>query len=729
MKAKGSPCPLDKISIFCFKKCPYLRSYITAIYAEIFKAREIPETWKRAVTILIYKKGSTDNPENFRPITLECACLKIFTTIMRNKIGTFLQKNGYVETHIQKGFVEGMSGTFEHLSHLTYALKDAKKLQRSLTVTLIDLRNAFGLVRHDLIMSTLKFHHVPPEIITMIQQMYTGFYTAIATDSFVTDFIHVGKGVLQGDCLSPLLFNMVINTFIQRVKDKKFEQLGYKFLKYLNPRHWYQFADDAAIITGMENHNQILLDEFSRWCTWTEMSIRIDKCHSFGMAKIKTASKQVLPKLYLNNILIPPVKINESFTYLGKHFNFEMSSELHKTSLVDDLNEMMTTIDVLPLHPRNKIKLYLRYVLPKLSWNLTVGDITTTWVKQVLDPIVNSFVRQWLEIPICGTLDILALTKSKFGIGLVNVSTRYLQCQVTFRNRLKNSKNIDIQKIHTETSQGPNLNVDSFSSSSDIIKNIRNDRVEKISSLSTQSLVVKSLWSHTLKSTTPIWHKVLEKLPRNIFSFTLRYLNNTLANGTNMLKWGRAESSLCPACRNPQTLGHVIGGCKIHLNEKRYNYRHDSILLNILNSLATCEGITVYGDVPGFMNPSIVTGDDYRPDILFEKQNELYVIELTAGFETNIQINTNNKEQRYRPLITSLKSRYNHVEFVNLSMGAIGSFGKSCSNFQGSLQKAGLDKKHISYLVGKLVNVCIRTSYYIFCMRNKAWEAIDLMIW
>ena len=216
-------------------------------------------------------------------------------------------------------------------------------------------------------------------IIIIVVVIITGFYTAIATDSFVTEFIHVGKGVLQGDCLSPLLFNMVINTLV---------------LKYLTPRHWYQFADDAAVITGMENHNQTLLNEFSRWCTWTKMSIRIDKCYSFGMAKVKSASKQVIPKLYLNNILIPPVKVNDSFTHLGKHFDFEMSSELHKTTLQENLMKMIQSIEVLPLHPRNKIKLYLRYVPPKLSWDLNVSDISVTWVKQSVDPVVNTFVRQ-----------------------------------------------------------------------------------------------------------------------------------------------------------------------------------------------------------------------------------------------------------------------------------------------------------------------------------------------
>ena len=31
IKSSGSPCPLDKISIICFKRCPYLRKFLTEI--------------------------------------------------------------------------------------------------------------------------------------------------------------------------------------------------------------------------------------------------------------------------------------------------------------------------------------------------------------------------------------------------------------------------------------------------------------------------------------------------------------------------------------------------------------------------------------------------------------------------------------------------------------------------------------------------------------------------
>ena len=37
-----------------------------------------------------------------------------------------------------------------------------------------------------------------------------------------------------------------------------------------------------------------LLNQFSRWCNWTGMIIRIDKCHSFGMEKKLTTVNGIL---------------------------------------------------------------------------------------------------------------------------------------------------------------------------------------------------------------------------------------------------------------------------------------------------------------------------------------------------------------------------------------------------------------------------------------------------
>ena len=186
----------------------------------------------------------------------------------------------------------------------------------------------------------------------------------------------------------------------------------------LNPIHWFQFADDAAVINSQESENQHLLNRFSVWCQWSDMIIRVDKRSKFGIKKATTKSIQFLPKLLINNRLIPKINIGESFQYLGRYFDFEMSNNNHKEELTSLVNEIMTDIDLKPLHPKNKLLLYSRYALSKLSWHFTVATLSKTWVTENIDPIVNQYIRKWLEVPISGTLSTIFLTNNKFGLSI-----------------------------------------------------------------------------------------------------------------------------------------------------------------------------------------------------------------------------------------------------------------------------------------------------------------------
>ena len=225
MKASGSPCPLDKISIIPFKRCPYLRSYITEVFKVIWQSGEIPAGWKKACTVLVHKKGDTEDPSNFRPITLESVPLKIFTSCLRDSMFAFLKANDFIDHEIQKGFLPKISGAFEHTAQMANVINTARIKQRSLVITLLDLKNAFGEVHHSLIPEVLKYHHVPNHIQLLIRSLYSNFQTSIITSSFQTPYIAVGRSVLQGDCLSPLTFNLYFNTFIRYISDKNSNRL------------------------------------------------------------------------------------------------------------------------------------------------------------------------------------------------------------------------------------------------------------------------------------------------------------------------------------------------------------------------------------------------------------------------------------------------------------------------------------------------------------------------
>ena len=186
---------------------------------------------------------------------------------------------------------------------------------------------------------------------------------------------------------------MSFNTFVQHIKSESYTQLGFwKFNKSgipCNPIHWFQFADDAAVISSQEKENQILLNRFSVWCQWANMIIRVDKCSTFGIRKQSSRSVQYKPKLFVNHLLVPRIEIGESFRYLGRYFDFNMSDAKHQSEICDLFDDIISRIDKLPLHPQNKILLYSRYLLSKISWDLTITDISQTWVCETLDCIAT----------------------------------------------------------------------------------------------------------------------------------------------------------------------------------------------------------------------------------------------------------------------------------------------------------------------------------------------------
>ena len=86
-----------------------------------------------------------------------------------------------------------MSGTYEHIANLLQMINHVRKSQRNLIVTLIDLRNAFGEVHHNLIDTIPDCHPRHQNLRSLIKLLYRDFYTYIITIAFISDYIEVSK--------------------------------------------------------------------------------------------------------------------------------------------------------------------------------------------------------------------------------------------------------------------------------------------------------------------------------------------------------------------------------------------------------------------------------------------------------------------------------------------------------------------------------------------------------
>ena len=235
--------------------------------------------------------------------------------------------------------------------------------------------------------------------------------------------------------------------------------------------------------------------------------------------------------------------------------------------------------------------------------------------------------------------------------------------------------------------------------------------------LTSQGFFFSNVIKYSLSSVNSIWSEAQSHLPKNIYNFTIHFINNFLPTRKNMARWGFSQSPHCSFCLNPESLLHVVAGCQQYLD--RFTWRHDSILNFIAKSLQPVINVhsSRYADVNGFLNPSIITGDNYRPDLLFLIQSKcLYVLELTVGFESNFNNNAARKKEKYLNLINEMSRNYRCVRFVNLSMSSLGVFSDECSTFLDMMNDIGIDKKQQRYIINKMINIAIRATYFCFVL-------------
>ena len=143
----------------------------------------------------------------------------------------------------------------------------------------------------------------------------------------------------------------------------------------------------------------------------------------------------------------------------------------------------------------------------------------------------------------------------------------------------------------------------------------------------------------------------------------------------------------------------MVAGCQSYL--ERFTWRHDSILNCLAKALQVMNLGNIYADIPEFRNPSILTGDVYRPDLLLVTPDKsLYILELTVGYETNLHKNVVRKREKYHNLVKEQSKHFYSVKFINLSISSLGIFDKKCSSFIDMLNTLGMDKKTPTVLYG-----------------------------
>jgi hypothetical protein len=288
------------------------------LFQQRYKQQKIPNSWKTTLTILLYKKSDPSILTNHRPIALANTIYKLFTSTIIAQLAYYGEKYQILQNS-HEGFRQERC-TSRQLQTLI-ALEDSKLTQQDIYLFYIDFKNAFKSIDHARLLAIMVDLGYPQDAINLIGNIYSNSST-IFFGSYLgkTKPVHIQRGTIQGDTLSPYLFIIFLEPLLRWLERGN---LGYKLKTSQYTLNSAAYADDLAIITNDLKHIQPQIDKIDKFCQWAGMELGIPKCAITRFPNNKPMPATTF-KAYIQshnikyrNQPIPVLHQNKPYVYLG----------------------------------------------------------------------------------------------------------------------------------------------------------------------------------------------------------------------------------------------------------------------------------------------------------------------------------------------------------------------------------------------------------------------------
>ena len=145
--------PGDIPSIFWAKLAAVLALPISIIFSASYHFVILPDEWKSARIMPLFKKGNPSIVGNYRPISLRSTLCKVMETIIKDNLLSHAISNNIIN-HNQHGFIPGRS-ICSQLLETQYDWCSGLDEVGLYDVIMIDFRKAFDVVPHNKLITKL----------------------------------------------------------------------------------------------------------------------------------------------------------------------------------------------------------------------------------------------------------------------------------------------------------------------------------------------------------------------------------------------------------------------------------------------------------------------------------------------------------------------------------------------------------------------------------------------
>ena len=200
---------VDQIPNFCLYSLTPIHDPLAHCLTNIMQNPDMTPDWlTEGITYLLPKSQETNNSKNYRPITCLTTIDKLLTSILTERMHSFLEQN-LILPQEQKGCKRNSYGYKDQILINKIILENCQKSKRNLSTAWIDCSKAFDSVSHEWILTTLQLYKISPTISNFLQSIMAKWKTRLFLShnngACKSDFLHIKRGIFQGDSLSSLI--------------------------------------------------------------------------------------------------------------------------------------------------------------------------------------------------------------------------------------------------------------------------------------------------------------------------------------------------------------------------------------------------------------------------------------------------------------------------------------------------------------------------------------------
>eukprot|EP01129_Flabellula_baltica_P005750 TRINITY_DN20_c1_g1_i1.p1 TRINITY_DN20_c1_g1~~TRINITY_DN20_c1_g1_i1.p1 ORF type:complete len:1239 (+),score=202.34 TRINITY_DN20_c1_g1_i1:142-3858(+) len=736
----------DKLQFQVWKRLEESHFILSSIFNVMFSNNRIPAFWQVADTCLIPKAKELKSGKDVRPINLQSTIYKIFSAILGKNLFNFAQEND-MWSDGQRGFVHSY-GTMLNLSMLQFAKDNILRSRggKSLLALFVDIQNAFGAAEYKQLVTVLFGLGLPKRICMLIWNICRGGLMKFSFSSKKI-FVPQSRGVKQGDPLSPIIFNLLLEPLLRIFKN---HDIGYRAARVGVCVRPLGFADDLCILESCRDRLATAVDLMETYLDWLRFVLVPVKCSLLKM-EFDSGCHRIVDD-WTVSIKGVPVRLVDEFSpakYLGVFFDTSKNSKDSAIKMVESVKRNISLLSEVQLPLFMKVAALNQWVAGKVNYSLQNCRVDLVYVKE-MKRCVFSAVRAWFDLPSTASISLFTLKYRNGGIGLVDFITRYYSLIVSKGEYIlagkydaeafevlmgsledsKRSRGVDYNFIGLENVPGDTIKsfwsflhsaclkfeLDKDFLSKDTVYAARRKAILiKAEELSHQGQILRS-WRKLRCANREVRRNW--RLADHYAKFWAKAFLQVLPSKAFSAYRGGSRNTRCELCGEIETQMHLLNGCS--KRSDNFIIRHNMVQDAIVKRLHKHPDDILLIDttVPDFYYSGSVPHN--KPDIFwFSPENEeIKIIEVAVPYDRLVKDRIKDKYERYKPLAEALRKKYPEYE-VTVFPIVIGSLGGFSSHLMNQLSLIGIIDGRIDLCIRDLFNAAIKGSHWVWNRRHR----------